>query len=344
MIESIFDPRTMQEALIERRAPRTFLIDMFFQDIKEFDTEKVDIDIQRNKRVVASYVRRREQGQFVETQGYSTNSYAPPYLKPKMESNASKRRKRQIGNVIYANGKSNMDTVAEAMGKDLAFLDDMIVRTEELQAAQALFDGVVAIKDLDGEKVIEDIDFGRSASHDVTLTGGERWTQGASDPIKTIDTQNTVNVKSSGVQSDVCVMGTEAANAFISNEKVIRLLDVRNFEIGQLQLQAQSFGVKFLGYIDGVKYYRYDEWYFDEITQTEKPLLDPKKVLLGSSQAITSRSYGAIEHEEAGINAMMRFPWTYRIEDPSATIVQLHSAPLVIPHQIDAFSVIKVVS
>nr|VFJ67558.1 MAG: hypothetical protein BECKFW1821B_GA0114236_11323 [Candidatus Kentron sp. FW] len=42
---SLFETRTMLEALEEMKAPRTFLIQSFFSNVETFATELVDIDI-----------------------------------------------------------------------------------------------------------------------------------------------------------------------------------------------------------------------------------------------------------------------------------------------------------
>ena len=47
---SLFETRTMLQALEEMKAPRTFLIQSFFPNVETFATESVDIDIVKGKR------------------------------------------------------------------------------------------------------------------------------------------------------------------------------------------------------------------------------------------------------------------------------------------------------
>ena len=83
MAISVFDTRTMLEALEMLREPKTFLLNTFFKGQNEFPTESVDIDIYKGKRRVAVYVNPKGAGQVVDRTGYKTNTYKPPYVKPK---------------------------------------------------------------------------------------------------------------------------------------------------------------------------------------------------------------------------------------------------------------------
>ena len=100
--------------------------------------------------------------------------------------------------------------------------------------------------------------------------------------------------------------------------------------------------MKFVGFAEGMDIFAYDEWFYDPITDTEIPLVPEKKILIGSTNARAERLYGAIHHVKAGWAAMARFPWTWEDDDPGDRYVQLHSAPLISPHQVDAFYVATV--
>ena len=94
MTISIFDRRYMLAALEELRVPSTFFVKKFFANQVEFDTAHVDVDIYKGKRRVAAYVNPRAQGQAVDRIGYSTYTYEPPYVKPKMATTAEDMLKR----------------------------------------------------------------------------------------------------------------------------------------------------------------------------------------------------------------------------------------------------------
>lgn len=342
---SLLNTRTMLEALEELRTPNTFLLRKFFSAQRECPTKSVDIDIYKGKRRVAAYVNRRSQGQVIDRAGYSTYTYDPPYVKPKMITNVEDLLVRQPGEIVYSGNQNAASRAAIQLGKDLAELDGIITRAEELQAKQALFDGKVEILDKDGKEIVADIDFQRTASHtvDLTATGQVSWDESGSIPLEDIRTWKRLIAKDAGVGADICILGSDAADEFLKNEDVRQKLDNRRMDIGNLVMEAQELGVTLLGVIEGVAYYAYDEWYVDPATGTETELVPAKKALLGSTKARCERVYGVIEDAE-GVFAVARFPKTWTENDPSVRILQLHSAPLCVPVQVDGFVVATVLA
>lgn len=342
---SLLNTRTMLDALEELRTPNTFLLRKFFSAQRECPTKAVDIDIYKGKRRIAAYVSRRAQGQVIERAGYSTFTYEPPYVKPKMITTVEDLLVRQPGEIVYSGNQNAASRAAIQLGKDLAELDGIITRAEELQASQALFDGKVEVKDKDGNDIVADIDFQRTGTHtvDLTATGETSWDETGSMPLENIRTWKRLIAKDAGVGADIAILGSDAADEFLKNEDVRQKLDNRRMELGSLVMEAQDLGVTLLGVIEGVAYYAYDEWYVDPATGTETELVPAKKVLLGSTKARCERVYGVIEDAE-GVFAVSRFPKTWTENDPSVRILQLHSAPLCVPVQVDGFVVATVLA
>lgn len=83
------------------------------------------------------------------------------------------------------------------------------------------------------------------------------------------------------------------------------------------------------------------EWYLDD-TGVEQPMIPENMLLLGADDARTARHYGAIHDLDASA-AVRYFPKSWTMEDPSVRFVMLQSAPLVIPHQIDAFMCVQAI-
>ena len=346
MAISVFDTRTMLEALEMLREPKTFLLNTFFKGQNEFPTESVDIDIYKGKRRVAVYVNPKGAGQVVDRTGYKTNTYKPPYVKPKMPTTAEDLLKRQAGEVMYANNLSPEQRAAMQLGKDMAELDAMITRREELQAREALFDGKVTVKDIDGNEIVDEIDFGREVSHtiDLTATGKTPWDASGADLLADIRAWRRQNIQDSGVSSNIVIMGSDVVDLFMGSVAVRTQLDKQTAQVGELQMRAMELGVTFIGRIEGVDYYAYDEWFFNDITGLEEAIVPAKKVLVGSTMARCERLYGAIRDVEAGLAAVARYPKSWIEQDPSVRWIQLHSAPLCVPHQVDAFTVATVMS
>ena len=81
--------------------------------------------------------------------------------------------------------------------------------------------------------------------------------------------------------------------------------------------------------------------YYDEATETDKPLIPDNMVLIGCTNAYTRMHYGVIKDLEANA-AVKMFPKTWLSKDPSAQYLLVQSAPLAGLHQVDAFLVATV--
>jgi len=338
----LYDTRTMLAAIEQMQRPKTFLLDTFFKGFEQFATKYVDIDIIKGKRRLAPFVSPRMAGKVVEKLGYSTSSYTPPYIKPKMVSTAQELLSRAAGEIVYQGGQSPLERAASQVGSELAELDEMITRREEWMAAQALNAGTINVV---GDGVDDVIDFQMPADHKVTLTGTALWTDSDSDPLKALRAWRRKIIQDSGVSPNVAVFGASVIDAFLGNAKVVNALDTRRVDLGQIDPQVLPDGATYYGHIKDVALdvYGYDEWYLDD-DGDEQPMVAADKILLGSDRTRNARLYGMIQDLDAeGAYAVPRYPKSWTTKDPSTRFVMLQSAALVALLQPDAFMSIKAV-
>jgi len=340
---ALFETRTMLAALEQMLPARTFLKDNFFTEEIVFNTKHVDIDIKKGKRRLAPYVKPVAQGKLVDRIGFKTYSYIPPYVKPKMATNAQDFLTRNIGETIYGANDGPQQRAEKQLGADLAELDDMITRREETQASELLHTGIVTVT---GEGYSETIDFGMPATHKITLTGNDLWTDTTnSDPLVDLRTWKRLIAQDSGLVPTDVIMGSDALDAFLNHPKVQNQLDTRRIDLGQITPAMLADGVTFYGRIRdiGCDLWTYEEYYIDPATApTEKPMIEVDKVLMLSRRARTSVNYGAIQDLRANA-AVPRFPKSWEEEDPSVRYLLVQSAPLLALHQVDAFIAAKAV-
>ncbi len=335
----LFSTRAMTAALEERRAPKTFLLDTFFSKEDVHDTQEVDIDVIRNKRRLAPFVNPLSEGKLVEHTGYATKTIRPPYIKPKMVTTAVDLLKRSLGQSIYS-AQSPEQRTATRLVDELATMEDMIIRREEWMAAQALLTGSVTVI---GEGLNAVISFGYSPSHQITLTGTTVWTNAACDPLANLRAWKSIATKDSGLVPTDAILGSAAVNAFLSQASVTAALDRLNYKALQVDMNTANLadGVTYVGRAEGLDLWTYEEYFLND-TGIEQPMIPDTAVLLGSRRADCRRHYGAILDLEALV-ALKRFPKSWITPDPSARWVMVQSAPLPVPHQIDAFVLATVV-
>jgi hypothetical protein len=227
-------------------------------------------------------------------------------------------------------------------------LDDSISRREELMSVQAAFNKSITITDENGNEIDDAITFTRES--ELEFTASPLWTSSSTcKPLTDIRTAAKLIAKHTGLNPDIAVHGSTNADNFLEATQVQTYLNRNSgYALGSVQMtwigELESMGAKFIGEIEGVKHFRYDAWYQDPATGTVTSMIPATKTLVGSSQARNIRHYGAIETVEADINLVRarRWPKFYDAKnlDPEVYGVQLHSAPLPVMHQPNAFAVI----
>lgn len=346
---SIYSPRTMGRLVERLPEEKTFLKNTFFKDEEIFTTEKVDVDYVKGNRRVAPIVSRLVGGKAVPNTAYTTRSYKPPLVAPETITTIDDVMKRMPGENLVSNITPEQRGV-EKMAKDLMMLQSQIVRREELMCAQALFTGKI---ELIGEGVNETLDFGFTNTE--KLAGQKKWTdQEHSDPIKDIKRWRKEVQKKGFVNCNIMIMGSDAEEAFVNHPKVKELLDVRNYNLATIQPKELPNGATYVGTINGLgmDIYTYNEWYLDDWTNEEspetKPLVPDNAVGLFSTAARYSMHYGAItladkKTEDFRTVAAKYVPDTYVERRPIRRFLNLSSAPLAVPHEIDSWYVGEVV-
>lgn len=347
----MFKSRTMLAALEQSYKPRKFLSNLFAANEETHGTEYIDIDIVKGKRTMAPFVAPRAEGRVMARQGRTTRSYKVPYLKPKRTIEAEDLLKRNSGSNVYT-PEQLAAKAAEMLGKDLVDLTDSIDRRIEWMVASALTTGKIVVSGVadegnDAAVVDDEIDFGLPATHNVTLTGVALWTDATSNPITKLREWKRIIAQDSGLSARAVIFGSGVVDAFINNTKVKDQLSNRRIELGQIKPEELPEGVTYIGYLNdpGLDVYAYDEWYVDD-AGNEQPMIPVDRIVMGATNARSTRHYGPIldmDAMEEGMSVGKWYPKSWREKDPSARFLLVQSAPIFVPHQIDAFLTAKVV-
>jgi Phage major capsid protein E len=337
---SIFNARSMTEATLQLKPPSLFFLKRFFSNAPKFhDAMLVEIDVFKGKRKVVPYSRFGTAATPFEREAFKRQPFTIPYLKASRSLETAQALSVMPGEHVYS-GKSGKQRALEQIGLDLVEVNDGIARTEDLQCARALLNGKSIIK---GEEVDAEIDFGRSSTNTYTLSAADLWTAATSDPEKIFRDARREALKASGITTDICIMGQEALNAFFANDRVLRQLDNRNGYFGSVSADESPIeGAIYYGHFAGHEVWGLDEWVLDEVTNTETPIVPVDRIYVTSSRARNRMHYGPISHMGV-LSPLSRFVETWLQNNPSVQMMAMHSAPLAVPHDIDATVSIKVV-
>lgn len=347
MATNMFTTRTMLKAMEQSFQPTTFLRDLFFSNVVEFDTAVVDIDIEVGGETVAPYVHPTIGGKVIDREGYQTKTYSPPEVSPERVTTAEDLLNRQPGEAIYST-RSPDERAAIQLAKDLSFLDATITRREEQQAAEALFTGQVTVKGDGYDEVVRYWPANPSEAPFTQLTGGQRWSEQTADIIGDLEEALDSISAGSGLSGNIAVLGADAYKMLLAHEKTAKQLDNRRINLGEINPALPGMqGQRYVGNLNGVPLFTYNRTYRDPVTGQRVPYVPRTRVLVAATDARTTMAYGACalfaEDRPEIIVAARRVPdsWKQR-KNPAGRIVQIKSRPLAIINQIDGFHVLDV--
>jgi len=347
----INDSIYMLEVLDEMQDAKTFLLRMFFPESVEYQKTKVIIDIIKGSRRVSPYVTHREEGNLVERDGSYTNEIEAPAMKPKMGIDMVDLDKRYPGEIpvnMDPNNPNHQEKYARIRAKDLQEMDNQNTRSLELQASEGLFTGKIQLLDIEGKKVLADVDFLRNPENTIITDGDpgkEGWDNADSDPDVQIFNWKAIALKNSGVLPNTGVLGDTARSALLQNEKALKKLDTRRYDNGAISIIEREAGVQFIGRMSGVDLWNYSEWYEHPVTGDLTPMVPPDHFLLGSTNAQNKILYALINHIDLTKSAipLKKYAVTYTTKDPSREYLQLYTSPIAACNQADAFVDINVI-
>ena len=343
-----YDPKTLA-GVIKKTVPlRTFFKTRFFSNAVMFPTEEVVFEFQEGKRRLAPYVNPRVGSENIERDEYTRRRFTAPLIAPNRVITNDTLAQKLLGESEWNSGLTPEDRAAKIAAQDIIELQDTIWRREEFMCARVKQDGKLTIK---GRGVNQVVDYG--FENVVTLDASDRWTPTLDimGQLKNIASE----MRKDGVNPDMLILGSSAADMLLKNERFLKLLDNRRVEIGEIKPGELENGIGYLGrmIVPGAIFdlYTYEEWYPDTTDLDEngepklKPLVDPETVIIQSSREKNSMLYGVITHIDKGGNFVTHMeqyvPRRWWTENPSQKFVEISSRPLPMPHDLKSWYVLK---
>ena len=349
MTINYYDPLTLK-GIIQRTLPlRTFFKTRFFGNAVTFPTETVMWEFSEDRRRLAPYVNPRIGSEAVERDGYNVKSFTPPLVAPERPITNDTLAQKLLGEALINSGMTADDRAAKIAAKDILELQNMIYRREEFMCARVKQDGRLTIKGR-GVNYIEDYEF--EGIIEVATT--DVWT-----PTRSILEQLDAaaeELEKQGINPDMLICGSVAAKAIMENEEILKYLDIRRVEMGEIAPRSLENGIRYIGRIVTSKItadiYTYSEWYPDEDDKDAngfpklKPIVDPETVIMQSSAEENSILYGAItlmnkKTEQFETHMDPYVPDTVVTQKPPQKVISISSMPLPMPHDLKSWMVFK---
>lgn len=336
------DTAVLLAAYKEQKAPNTFLQNRYFPDGTVFTTAQVLVEYKDGNQKLAPFVSPEVGGKVVRRDGYEANAYKPALIAPKRALTIDNLTEKGFGEALYGE-LTPEERAVKITADDLTEMDEMIVRRQEQMCAQVLQENALTMNHYgDDNKLIntKKIEYFNGVNEAV-YTSSVKWNTADADIISEVAAIAKILTKRGLPATDV-ILGTEAADAFLNNEKIQKLLDNRNYNIGSVDPTENYPEVTFLGVINckgrKMNFIQYDATYEDE-KGVDTPYIDPKTIIVTAPNCGVT-NYGAISQINFGeslprTHAEKRVP----LHEVNGQVreVALRSAPLVQPRHKNAF-------
>lgn len=380
MSVDLYSPRSMMQALLQTKPPRTFLRTKMIRRDEYSDREQIDVDTKTGARRLAPFVNpNKGYAKSVDRIGFSTQSITPPMVAEKRPLTITDLQKRLPGETIYSQ-QSMEERAGILLGQDLADMDEMITRREEWMCAKALLNTGLSggspgtIISCVGDDFSQDYFFPRDASlihaapgaapnglgtaapTSTKLTAARTWDASTADIVNQFRQIQRLIARLTGTSVDWAICGALAADALLVAPSLTGIsgqLNTRRLDLGLISPQDMGDGVQYLGSFagTGIDIFAYNEWFIDPTDGVEKPVIDDKIVAFGSSRSYTVLRYGAVGvtsglDNQAQIAAIAgrRIPESWIEKEPAVRFLKISSRPLVVPVQNNAYATLQVLA
>ena len=356
MAFNIYDTHTLL-ASVQQLAPlTTFLQDRYFPTnpaTDVFATDDVLVEYKKGNKKAAPFVAPRKGGITIMRDGYTMKSFTPSYIAPQRTLTIDELKKRRFGEALYPNL-----TPAQRQGvimlQDLDDMRDMIKRRKEAMAAETIFTNACVmheyVDDLHNfeEKEVRYYD---GESNPAVYAPSANWDTSEASGKQMIDDIGAMisMLVSRGLPATEVLMAPDVSDVIQKNEWIIKLLDVKNYNIGGVDPETLPSGASKIARLNVkgrmIDFLCYEETY-TEVDGTVKPYI-PSGMIAVTAPAAGRTVYGAItqmEQSDGEYHTYSGMDVPKYISDAANEVrkIRLASAPLTMPNNENPFIVAKV--
>lgn len=321
----------------QKKKPTTFLKSRYFPDGTTFGTDEVLVEYKDGNQKIAPFVAPEVGGKVVKRNGYSVKAYQPAFIAPKRALTVDALKKKGFGEAYY-NQLSPAERALAITADDLAEMDEMIVRREEAMCAEVLQTNALTMNHYtDDNKLYEtkNIAYYDGEANPAVYATNFSWDTAEADILADCK-EIAMMLKKRGLAATDVILGTQAADALLSNEKIQKLLDNRNYNIGVIDPTEQFDDAVFIGQLNcyghKLNFIQYAGTYEAE-DGTIKDYINPTDIIV-TAPGCGQTNYGAITQIDYGqadftTHVAKRVP-LYEVEKQVKSVA-LRTAPLVQP-------------
>lgn len=345
MANALYDTWKQIKALEMTPPIHTFLSDTFTQNEGAVMAEDARYDYYKGTVPMAPFVVPGTGGKNMPRDKFQTYDIGFPTIAPERTVNYDEYAKQRMFGEEIGGGLDPDSRLAKLKAQDLAFLRNTLAAREEWMTAQVLFTGRLDILEYqEGGQVVK---ASRAADYNFTnqYAPDKKWNESGADVYG--DFMQMIDMVSEGNGSpDIAIFGVDVRSAILSDEKLLKLLDVRNGFFGRVEPDKPNYqkATQYVGTLStGTELYCYTGKYRETMGGAEKLLIPKGKILLGGGKLLR-KFYGPVaqvekEGEDPKVYAAPQVPFRYSKAGSDSSMQRLTSRPMLVPYNVDAWAV-----
>jgi hypothetical protein len=317
----------------------------FFQE-KTTAAITVSHETKRKAEIIAKDRERNAGAQTIRMDKSTLKQFKTPYYALKFPVTELDTYERMFGGSDVVSEDALDDMVMEVQEK-IEDMQNIIERSYELQASQALFDRKLTFEELD------DLDFLPKAGSKIDAsTNGGVWATDTSDPlaamIKACQFITGVGSSQSGVFNGLG--SSKVLEQLMDNEKLKERGNLRRMELIDIKMPeyASRTGAVYHGTVVAGAYrihlWGYDQQYVE--ANVRKGFIPEDTFLLFPMDVVLKANYAGVGQKDPRTNMFLpkRGKWHVRLlndEVHSTTNIEVASSGLMVPHSVDQIATIN---
>lgn len=342
----LYDVRSQLKALELMPRECSVLMDFFCKEEGVEENDKANYDFRKGTKAMAPTVHPGTGGVIMERDGYETREISFCTIAPERLIEDQNLKSRLFGEAVLG-AMTPEQREKKILARDLTEMRKAIQRRREWMVRQVLLTGKLNIFEYTNE--------GRSAQATAIadyqftnfFTPDTAWGQVGADIAGDMEAIYDLVYDGLG-EVEKIVMAPDVWAAMRNDASFMKLLDMRNVDMGDIKQKYRGSGLRFLGHnADGVELYSLSGTFIDD--DGLKKAVMPAGTLIAGGSDIVKMPYGPVTQvEEPGTGAKHKtyikkeVPLRHGSVDGNSIKNRLTSRPTVIPFNVDAWAVAKV--
>lgn len=342
----LYDVRSQLKAIELMPRECSVLADFFCKEDSVQENNKAIYDFRKGTKPMAPTVHPGTGGVIMERTGYETREIGFCTIAPERLIEDQNLVGRMFGEAVLG-AMTPEQREKKMLAKDLTEMRQAIQRRREWMVRQVLLTGKLSIFEYTNEGRSAEATMVADYSFTNRFTPATAWDQAGADIAYDFESIYDL-VYEGGGEVQKIVMAPDVWAILRNNAAFMKLLDMRNVDMGDIKQKYRGSGLRFLGHnADGVELYSLAGTFIDD--DGLKKAIMPAGTLIAGASDIVRMPYGPVTQvEEPGTNAKHKtyikkeVPLRHGSIDGNSIMNRLTSRPTVIPFNVDAWAVAKV--